>query len=91
MDRRIARLSDVEFRAWCMAMLWSVSNRTDGVIEVQDVDLVPTLDATIAGALTAAGMLEATGNGWLLRDFEATQTSRSELETLENVRRRDRE
>lgn len=91
MDRRIARLRDAEFRALCMAMLWSVSNRTDGVIEVEDVDLIPRFDATAAGVLVEADILEVTARGWLLSDFAATQTSRSELQTLENARRRDRE
>ena len=91
MDRRIARLSDAAFRSWIVATLWAVANRTDGVIERDDLGLIPKLDAASVDALTASGLWTATDEGWRITDYAETQTSRSELEALENVRRRERE
>lgn len=90
-DRRVLRLDAEEFRAWTLATLWSVSNRTDGQIDVRDVDLIPALDVGIAEVLVDAGLWANTSSGWSIVDFAQTQTSRHELEVLENARRRDRE
>ena len=35
-DRRLSRLSDAHYRSYIQALLFSVSNRTDGVIEPDD-------------------------------------------------------
>lgn len=91
MDRRVARLSDAAFRAWIVATLWAVANRTDGAIERVDLHLIPQLDAASADALAACGLWSETTDGWQIADYAETQTSRSELEALENVRRRERE
>jgi Ulp1 family protease len=94
-DRRVSRLSDAEHRAYVLALVWSVSNRTDGAIAVEDLDALPrpvtreTLDA-----LHRAGLVsEEVVNGdlvWLLTDYVETQTTRAELEALDSARRAKR-
>lgn len=91
MDRRIARLGDAAFRSWIVATLWAVANRTDGMIEHDDLPLIPQLDPASVNALTDSGLWTANEDGWRITDYAETQTSRSELEALENVRRRERE
>lgn len=90
-DRRVMRLSDSAFRAFVVLTMWSVSNRTDGQIAADDLPLIPRVDASQVAEVVAAGLATATGDGWALVDYIATQTSRSELEILENNRRRERE
>ncbi|BCI53701.1 hypothetical protein NIIDNTM18_29790 [Mycolicibacterium litorale] len=89
-DRRLARLDDASFRSFAQALMWSVSNRTDGLIEPDDLALIPTFVRGSVPALVASGLWTALGHGWLITDFVSTQTSRSELEVLENARRRER-
>ena len=43
-DRRILRLSPSAFRTLVMVYVWTVSNRTDGLVELDDVDLIPGAD-----------------------------------------------
>jgi hypothetical protein len=91
-DRRILRLSDGAFRAFVTATIWSVSNRTDGVIEDGDIALIAHMTPGHVQELLREGLwtLRAEG-GYLIEDFGVTQTSRDELETLDNIRRADRE
>ncbi|PZF63337.1 hypothetical protein DEI81_07985 [Curtobacterium sp. MCBD17_013] len=90
-DRRVLRLSADEYRAWSFATLWSVSNRTDGLILADEVPLVPFLTDEIAATLVTRELWTVVDDGWLISDFEQNQTSRHELEVLENARRRERE
>lgn len=92
-DRRFLRLSGDAYKLHSCLLMWSVSNRTDGVIDDQDLALVPGVKHDAIDELVAAGLLErsATGDGWSLTEFIGTQTSRSGLEALEGQRRRDRE
>lgn len=96
-DRRINRLSDAEHRAYVLALVWSVANGTDGVITVEDLELMPkpvTREALeglkraelVSEQLTAAGELV-----WLLSEYESTQTTRAEREALETARRARKE
>lgn len=89
-DRRFARLDDVSYRSYFQALMWSVANRTDGVIEPDDLALIPNFAKGSVKVFVAANLWTALGNRWLITDFEATQTSRSELEVLENARARER-
>ncbi|PXA71872.1 hypothetical protein [Cryobacterium arcticum] len=91
MDRRIIRLSATDFRGYVMATLWSVSNRTDGAIHSDDLVLIPTFAGTTIATLVAAGLWNVNADGWTIADYENTQTSRHDLEVLENARRADRE
>jgi hypothetical protein len=90
-DRRIRRLSDTAYRLYVNAMVWSVVNRTDGVIYNDDLSLIPDVDQASAGELIKAELWRGDRDRWLIVDFAATQTSRDELEVLENARRRERE
>lgn len=90
-DRRVLRLTADEFRGWAFATIWSVSNRTDGVILSDELLLIPFMTAGTAQKLEACGLWEASGGGWVIADFSQAQTSRHELEVLDNARRRDRE
>jgi hypothetical protein len=90
-DRRLLRLSDENFRSFVMALVWSVSNRTDGCIEPEDLALIPTFVVGASDALVKAGLWTRLDYGWRINDFGITQTSRNDLEVLENNRRRDRE
>lgn len=91
MDRRLVRLDPVDFRSFTMAMLWSVSNRTDGLVEPEDRILIPGFAESSTAALVACGLWTVADGGWLIADFASTQTSRHDLDVLENARRRDRE
>lgn len=88
-DRRVLRLSADEFRAWSFATLWCVSNRTDGVVLADELPLIPFMDDGIAGALVERGLWSLSGDGWLITDFDRTQTSKHDLEVLENARAAD--
>lgn len=90
-DRRLLRLSDADFRTYVMSLLWSVSNRTDGRLEDDDLELVRGASAASCSALLTAGLWRREGGAWLVTDYAATQTSAHELEVLENVRRANRE
>lgn len=89
-DRRLSRLSDEHFRAYMQALLFSVSNRTDGVIEPEDIELIPHFATGAVNAFLANGLWTGRDHGWLITDFKATQTTRHELEVLENARARER-
>lgn len=92
MDRRINRLSDREFRAFVMSLMWSVSNRTDGRILPEDLPLIPgAVSGADADALVKVGLWDSRNPGWQITDFGASQTSRHELEVLENMRLRERQ
>ncbi len=90
-DRRLLKLSDSAHRTFITALLWSVANRTDGRFEIDDIELMPRARPGDVVELLAAGLFLRDGSQLFLPDFAATQTSRDELEVLENARRRDRE
>lgn len=92
-DRRLARLSDSEFRSFILSLLWSVATRTDGHVESADLALIPGFEKGSIPALVGQGVWRALpdGAGWVIDEFAVTQTSRSELERLERVRKQERE
>lgn len=90
-DRRVLRLTADEFRGWSFATIWSVSNRTDGVILGDELPLIPFMKAETAQKLAACGLWATTDDGWIIADFPDTQTSRHDLEVLDNMRRAQRE
>ncbi|WP_460669229.1 hypothetical protein [Kocuria himachalensis] len=68
-----------------------MENRTDGVIERDDLELIPRAKATDVQELIASGLMEKTDNGWLLTEYRKYQTSAAKLEaTLESRRENDR-
>lgn len=90
-DRRIQRLTDRGFRAFVSALMWSVLNRTDGVIEHEDLALIPGFANCAEDELAAAGLFEPLDHGWLITEYARTQTSKDALETLERARAANRE
>lgn len=90
-DRRLLSLPDPMYRAYVTALLFSVANRTDGFIAKEDIDLMPRFAKQAPTALVKGGLWSAAEGGWMIVDFLGTQTTRDELEVLENARRRDRE
>lgn len=90
-DRRVLRLSDSAFRLFVIANVWAVSNRTDGELHEDDLGLIPSVDTAYADELAKVGLWEKIADRWLIADFCNVQTSKHDLEVLENARRRDRE
>jgi hypothetical protein len=84
-DRRIQR-SGAHFQSFANALLWSVANRTDGVIEPEDLPLIPGFTTGMETEFAASGVWIVAGRSWLIAEFDATQTSRDELEALEQTR-----
>ena len=89
-DRRIQQLSSESFFAFANALMWSVSNRTDGVIRHADLELIPRCKSGHADELAESGLLKRRRDGWLIADFYMTQTSKAQLERDEQ-RERNRE
>jgi len=90
-DRRVLRLSDAGFRLFVTSLAWAVSNRTDGILLDDDLPLIPRVERGCDVELVKAGLWDRDKDCWLIVDFVSTQTTRSELDRLENNRRVDRE
>lgn len=91
-DRRVLLLSDAGHRLFVTAMVWSVSNRSDGVLTRDDLALMPRISPDLAGELVKAGLWsEAKAGGWLIVDYATTQTTRASLEAAENARLAERD
>lgn len=89
-DRRLLRLPDDAFRLFTMSLLWSVANKTDGVLYDDDLALVPAVDRSCGGQLVKAGLWQREADYWVITEFADTQTSRDELNALAARRRADR-
>jgi hypothetical protein len=95
-DRRFRRdrLSDAGFRAYVNALMWSVGNRTDGVIEPGDLNYIPDFDTAKIPELIASNLWQrrrGKGSGWRIIDFATTQTGRDLLESYERRKAYDRQ
>jgi len=90
-DRRIMRLTTSAFRSFVCSLTWSVSNRTDGMIDADDVPLIPGLVPVDIAELITGGLLATVDGGWLIVDFASTQTSADAISQLEQMRRAARE
>lgn len=90
-DRRVMTLRGDDFKGFVTAGTWMVENRTDGYITPDDLEYVPKFDRTCIPRLIIAGLWVEQAGGWTMLDYEASQTSRAEFETLEKARRADRE
>lgn len=89
-DRRILRLSDREHRVFTVALTWSVSNRTDGRLDAEDLPLIPGWFADALPGLERSGLFEKAGKGWLITVFADSQTPKAQLDGLDLKRRQDR-
>jgi hypothetical protein len=90
-DRRLLRLPPEVFRTFATGLLWSVANKTDGVLDDDDLPLIPLAGPGHCEQLAAAGLWERLPGGWLIREYRDTQTSRTELDALAERRAADRE
>jgi hypothetical protein len=93
-DKRFQRLSDAHFRAYVTSLAWAVTNRTDGVVEPEDLQYIPNFAKDSVRAFLGAELWEprgAAGRGWQIIDFFATQTTAAQLRHLEDKRAKERE
>ena len=90
-NSRLARLSDAHYRAFITALVWAVANRTDGVIEPEDLGLIPQFAPNAVKLFVDAGLWTPLGRGWLITEFMETQTSRAQLQHLDQKRVKERE
>ncbi|MDO3100828.1 hypothetical protein P5V93_13005 [Mycobacteroides abscessus subsp. abscessus] len=89
-DRRMNRLSDGHFRSYVLSLIYAVSNRTDGVVEPEDLATIPKFAPGASKAFVENELWRPRGNGWLIIDFESTQSSRAALEASEQARNQAR-
>jgi hypothetical protein len=90
-DRRLLRLHDDAFRLFIVVLVWSVANKTDGVIYDDDLLLIPRVNAGCADHLVKAGLWVRKADYWVITVFADTQTSRGELDALAARRLADRQ
>lgn len=91
-DRRVMRLSDGAFKLFVCSLAWSVGNRTDGVIEQADVELIPGYQPHNADELSVSGLWQlGDSDRYEITVYEDTQTSRAQLEAADRKRAGDRE
>ena len=90
-DRRFATLSHEAFRSYHLALMWSVANRTDGALLPAELNLIPGFCKGSPSDLVGAGLWTPQSTGWLITDFEQTQTSSAQLRALDENRAKERE
>lgn len=90
-DRRLLRLRDDTFRLFATSLMWSVANKTDGVLDDDDLPLIPGVNPGIAGELAKAGLWKREQDHWLIVEFEETQTTSADLDHLAYQRRQARD
>lgn len=95
LDRRFNRLDDRAWRSYTYALMWAVSNRTDGVIEESDLPLIPQFSRDSIPALLTAGVWQVMDDrldiAWYFTDYGPTQTTRAEHELLDRNRAAQRD
>jgi hypothetical protein len=90
-DRRLLRLTDRAHRGFICALVWSVSNHTDGEIEPEDLSLIHGFSPGCEDELVASKLWIEIDHGWRVVDFADTQTSAAEHEALSKARLSNRE
>ena len=69
-----------------------MENRTDGVLDREDVDLVPNANFDCMDELIERGLAIGSADGWQLADYDKTQSSAAQLDNaLKQRREADRE
>lgn len=89
-DRRFSRLSGDQRWGFMAIMAWSVSNRTEGVVTFDDVADIRWLNPDDMPVYVNVGLCAEVDEGWLIVDFQSTQTTRKELERQDRNRVKDR-
>ncbi|RZT87511.1 hypothetical protein EV383_4436 [Pseudonocardia sediminis] len=91
MDVRVQALTDAGYRLFGNALMWSVSNRTDGEITDKRLPMIPYVDTMAIPELVEAGLWTRRKDRWLIADFETTQTGSDELGRLDRMRKAERD
>jgi hypothetical protein len=89
-DRRLLRLPDDAFRLFVTSLMWSVANKTDGVLYDDDLPLIPGGSPGSHGQLARAGLWVREWDRWVITVFADSQTSSDELDALAARRLSDR-
>ena len=91
-DRRVLHLSDSAFRGFVNGLAFSVSNRTEGVIEPEDLPLIPSWTPGSEKELAESELWVGLDYGWQIDGFAITQTTRKQLVALdqERIKARDK-
>jgi hypothetical protein len=91
-DQRFDDLTPDELHLFTSALLWSVSNRTEGAVPERRLDRLPWRpDPRCAPRLEALNLWRPSGDDWIILDFTKTQTTAKQLEAAEKARVIDRE
>lgn len=92
-DRRIQRLTPAGFRLFFNALMWSVSNKTDGILEPDDLPMIPGYSPGLEDELATAtpALWTWRNEAWFIAEFIDTQTTRAEHEALASARKSKRE
>lgn len=91
-DLRFQEITGEDFRAYSFALMWSVANRTDGIISPHRLRFIPGMTMDTPDRLIAAGLWVALSDGnWLIDSFTVTQTTRRELDALDRTRAKEAE
>ena len=85
-DRRLNRLSDADHRSFVNALVWAVSNRTDGRLDMDDLEVVPKFKTESIAAFEASGLWARSGEVWQIVEYGSTQTSAAQLTSQERGR-----
>lgn len=91
MDRNVNTLPAEAWRSYTHSLMWSVSNRTDGIILTGELGMIPMFRAGDEIILEKAGLWTRLDHVWKITRFELEQTTRAQLESNERTRLLDRE
>lgn len=91
MDRNVNSLPAEAWRSYTHSLMWSVSNRTDGIILTGELGMIPMFRAGDENILEKAGLWTRLDHVWKINRFELEQTTRAQLEANERTRLLDRE
>ena len=91
MDRNVNTLPAEAWRSYTHSLMWSVSNRTDGIILTGELGMIPMFRAGDEIILEKAGLWTRLDHVWKITRFELEQTTRQQLEASERGRLADRD
>lgn len=86
-DRRLMRLAPVDFKSYVVSLAYAVANRTDGRLDLADLEACPgfTLDS-IPRLVSAAVWVERDAGVWGITEYLTTQTTRAQLDAAQRAR-----
>ncbi len=91
-DRTFGRLSPEAQMLFVAGNAWSASNRTDGDIRRDDLELFPRwVHTDRAAELVKAGFWIEDRDGWQIAGYAKTQTTAAQLDAAEQSRAHNRE